>query len=557
MTAQFAARSTRRFRTGASLARRDTLRAHGPADRAQRFAELQQRLAGAVAAADADREQSAIVVVPSRRVDKWHESPAETRAYEERLLCMTLLLRRPNLHLVYVTSEPVAPALVEHWLSLVPSGARARLTLLSANDPSARPLAGKLLARPLLLHRIRRALPDRELAHLVPYSPVAADCELALALGIPLYGADPRHARFGTKSGCRELFASVGIAHPLGVENVTSLAGAVEAVAQIRARKPAVAELVVKLNEGVSGDGNAIVDVRGLPRPGAAAEPAAIERRLRAMAFESEHAAFAQYLARVEAHGAIVEERIIGRELRSPSVQLDVLPCGAVEIAATHDQLLGGPSGQSFLGCRFPADPAYAAAITVEALVVGARLAREGVIGRFAIDFVVVRDEAGAWQQYAIEINLRKGGTTHPLLTLTLLTGGRYDRQRACFEVAGDGPRHLVATDHLTLAPHAATELLLDAMASRGLGFDRTAGTGVVLHMLSSAGPAGRVGLTAIGRSPEQAARLYERAAAALVETAEDARHAASRRDLRQGAGLAARAYAAATAATAGFGEPS
>ena len=49
------------------------------------------------------------------------------------------------------------------------------------------------------------------------------------------------------------------------------------------------------------------------------------------------------------------------------------------------------------------------------------------MLGRFAVDFVVVRDGAGAWTPYAIELNLRKGGTTHPFLTLQFLTDGRYD----------------------------------------------------------------------------------------------------------------------------------
>ena len=38
--------------------------------------------------------------------------------------------------------------------------------------------------------------------------------------------------------------------------------------------------------------------------------------------------------------------------------------CSEVEVLSTHDQLLGGPSGKIYLGCQFPADPAYAAAIT-------------------------------------------------------------------------------------------------------------------------------------------------------------------------------------------------
>jgi len=281
-------------------------------------------------------------------------------------------------------------------------------------------------------------------------------------------------------------------------------------------------ELVVKLNEGVSGDGNAIVDLGGLPRPGATGERDAIERRLRAMAFEAPSARFRPYMERMRARGAVVEERILGSGLCSPSVQLQITPGGDVEVLSTHDQLLGGPGGQSFLGASFPADPAYAGTITSQALIVGARLAREGVVGRFAIDFVVVRSADGAWDPYAIEINLRKGATTHPFLALALLTGGRYDAAGARFTTPAGSARHLVATDHLTFAElrDLGVRELLEIVERHGLRFDRARGSGVVLHMLSAAGGAGRVGLTAIGESADAAARLYERAGAVLLEEA-------------------------------------
>src|SRR5439155_255317 len=90
-----------------------------------------------------------------------------------------------------------------------------------------------------------------------------------------------------------------------------------------------------------------------------------------------------------------------------------VTPLGKVELLSTHDQLLGGPTGQAYLGCRFPADPEYAVAITREAAKIGNRVAKEGVIGRFALDFVTVRRN-GSWQPYAIELNLRKAWTRKP-----------------------------------------------------------------------------------------------------------------------------------------------
>ncbi|MDX6720619.1 MAG: hypothetical protein QOJ63_2873 [Solirubrobacteraceae bacterium] len=157
-----------------------------------------------------------------------------------------------------------------------------------------------------------------------------------------------------------------------------------------------------------------------------------------------------------------------------------------------------------------------------QALTVGARLAHEGVIGRFAIDFVVVRDADGVWRSYAIEINLRKGGTTHPFLALQLLTGGSYDPEQARFTVPDGGCRHMVATDHLKIAQLRDLSLdeLLSILDRRGLRFDHASGAGVVLHMLSAASDAGRLGLTAIADTPDAAARLAERVAAVLLEQA-------------------------------------
>jgi hypothetical protein len=218
----------------------------------------------------------------------------------------------------------------------------------------------------------------------------------------------------------------------------------------------------------------------------------------------------------------VVEERVAGRDVRSPSVQLRVTPLGAVELLSTHDQLLGGPSGQSYLGCRFPAHAEYAVAITREAAKIGRRLAREGVLGRFALDFVVVRDEAGAWRAYAIELNLRKGGTTHPFLTLQFLTDGHYDPETATFTAPNGRTKCFVASDHLESPRYRAftPEDLFDIVARRGLSFDHARQTGVIFHMMSALSERGRVGLTAVGDSPAEADRLYAAAQAALDEEA-------------------------------------
>jgi hypothetical protein len=228
------------------------------------------------------------------------------------------------------------------------------------------------------------------------------------------------------------------------------------------------------------------------------------------------------YLAQLAQDGGIVEERVTGGEIRSPSVQLRVTPLGEVELLSTHDQLLGGPSGQSYLGCRFPADFGYAQAISREAERIGERLAQEGVLGRFAVDFVVVRDGSGAWTPYAIEVNLRKGGTTHPFLTLQFLTDGRYDPVTALFTAPSGREKHLVATDHLEsdLLRGLTVDDLFDIAVRNRLHFDQARQTGIVFHMMSALTELGRVGLTAVADSREQADAAYRRAERVLLEEA-------------------------------------
>ena len=183
----------------------------------------------------------------------------------------------------------------------------------------------------------------------------------------------------------------------------------------MRAERPEIEQVLLKLNEGVSGEGNAKVDLSGLPAQGGDGESSAIEERIRGMSFESDgHDPRPLPGKARRRRGASSRSGSRATSSAVPSVQLRVTPLGKVELLSTHDQLLGGPSGQTFLGCRFPADPEYAPQITAEAAKIGARLAAEGVIGRFALDFVTVRRN-GAWIPYAIELNLRKGRHDAPL----------------------------------------------------------------------------------------------------------------------------------------------
>jgi pheganomycin biosynthesis PGM1-like protein len=498
-----------------------------PDEAQKRFDELQEKLVPLWQSIERmTQDEQTIVVVCSMTLEDPNMPAAVVQAYEERFLFLLLLLRQPRARLVYVTSQAVHPSIVDYYLGLlpgiIPSHARRRLHLVSPLDGSSRPLSEKLLERPRLLEQIRGLVPNPDRAHLIPFNTTELERDLALALGIPMYGADPRFFPYGTKTGCRRLFAEQGVRHPLGREDLSTTAELSAAIAELRAERPGMSQVIVKLNEGVSGEGNALLSLEGLS-DGAGQEE--IEERLRELQFELPEITYDDYTDMLEKRGGVVEERIVGEEFRSPSVQMRVTPLGKLEVLSTHDQLLGGPSGQSYLGCIFPADRGYATAITREAVKVGERLAEEGVIGRFAMDFVAVRGTDGGWEPYAIELNLRKGGTTHPFLTLQFLTDGAYDAEAAVFTAPSGKQKFFVASDHVESPAYRAltADDLFDLGVRTGLHFDQSRQTGVVFHMMSALGEWGRTGLTAVEETPEGAYALYERAVATVDEEAQAA----------------------------------
>ena len=475
------------------------------------FAALQARLRPFESTDDAAlAEERTVLAIPSIDLDRelLARHVADIPGMEERCMYLAFALRRPRVRLVVVTCLPVRDEVVDYYLGLVPAeDARARLHLLSPEDASPRPLAQKILERPELLARLRDLIPDRRGAFIMPFNVRGHERDLALELDVPIYGVDHRFARHGIKSGCRELFASAGASHPPGASGLCSAAEVAEALIALRHGRPGLEAAVVKLDDAVYGEGNRVIDLRDLPSPGTREERPAIDVRLRGLP--------PAYLEKLR-EGGIVEELIAG-EVHSPSVQMRILPGGDPVVVSTHDQVLGGELGQTFVACRFPADRAYAAVIVREARKVGDALAAAGIVGRFGIDFVVARRD-GDWVPHAVEINLREGGTSHPYGALWLLTDGSLDEDKTSFRTPSGQAKYYVATDRLGDPGYRGILLrdFLSAARTAGLGWDPGAQTGAVFHMLRALEEQGAMGVTAIGDSPEQAHEIHLRAAALL-----------------------------------------
>src|SRR5688500_6145584 len=227
------------------------------------FAELQQRLRAlwpSVTLRSVGDVERTVVVVHSISMDVPDHLIPVFPAYEERFLCLVLsLLRSRRSRVIYVTSQPILPRLVDYYFGLVPEldtpEARSRFSVVSLVDGRNEPLTRKLLARPGAIERIKALVAQPELAFLLPFATSADEVELAVRLGLPLYGADPRLDWLGTKTGSRRVFAEEGVPHARGFD-VGSEQDVLRALGELQSETA-----VLKLDRGVSGLGNALVDI--------------------------------------------------------------------------------------------------------------------------------------------------------------------------------------------------------------------------------------------------------------------------------------------------------
>ena len=465
-----------------------------------------------------------VVVVPGLSMDP--EVLAKVTGcqhYEERQLSMLTLLHLPRTRLVFVSSLALDPTIVEYHLRLLPGvdleDARRRLVMFSTSDGSARSLTQKLLERPRLLARMRDVIGDPLLAHLSVFNSTPLERTLAVQLGIPLYGCDARLLEWGGKSGSRRAFREAGIDLPDGVEDLGDVGDLASALAALKARHPSLTRAVMKLNHGFSGEGNAVFSYAGCPDEHT-------ERWIAAhlplnLAIEARDLCWERYAMKLREQGGIVEEWIAGDGLRSPSVQMRITPLGGLETISTHDQILGGPSGQIFQACTFPADPAYAHEIQSLAARVGEALKAKGVLGRFGVDFVSVPQDGG-WRHRAIEINLRKGGTTHTFQMLQFLTQGRYDAGRTQLVTPDGGTRAYYATDNVVSPAYRrlTPQDLFEIAEQRGVRWDAASQTGVTFGLVGAIAEFGKLGMVAIDADTTAARRRFRSAVAVLDEEA-------------------------------------
>jgi hypothetical protein len=466
--------------------------------------------------------RKSIVFIPSQSFDQRELAKLKAALqYEERQLCILFELADPNVRIVYVTSMPIDASIVDYYLKFLETtsqisvqNARSRLLILSCNDPRLIPLTSKLLRRPKLIKKIKEFI-EPSYSYMIPYLGSNLEKQLALNLQIPLIGTDPSLNYWGTKAGGREVFELAGLPLPAGTGLAKSVEELAAEVLKLYLREGRPRQIVVKLNVGFSGKGNALLTASKIsPEETVQRVKELLENDLEFCSHEEHWEGFQEQL---KIYGAIAEIWV-PNVISSPSAQVSILVSGEVEVISTHEQVL---DGGIYLGCTYPAKDLYRLQLIDYGHKVGLILADKGCLERFAVDFVVSQTGAEI-EVHCIEINIRWGGTSHPFITAKYLTKGEVSQDGRL--MGADGlEKFYVSSDNIQNEAFIGLnpDDFLDLTRSREtLSFSNESLTGTTFHLISAIPQFGKFGMTAIANSREAAQQLHQQAEEELKELA-------------------------------------
>lgn len=456
---------------------------------------------------DAGNEKVQIIACPSISLKREDiEKIVAIDLYEMRSLWQILYAVKRNIHVLYLSSNPVETENVKHLLKCVglDEEVRSRISFYDMAEYGGINLSEKIINSGKFLNTLHKQI-EKFPTFLMPFNYTDIERRLAGILGIPVFGCHPTLSYWQTKSGNKTIFRRAEIPMPEGVENVKSREDIIFGVMNLWRQHPAQMKYMVKLDSGVSGEGNALLE---LDMPFEKFDHLSIkdkldyiEERLMQMRFQQKDLSFDEFAQRMQA-GGIIENFLEGENFYSPSSQGYIHPNLNVELLATHEQILD-QSGMKYLGCRFPAPKDIRSMLSRWTKQIGNELSKIGVLGFFSVDYIVYTNAEGQEEVKVIEINIRQGGTTHPYQTAKLVTNSRFNDETGLLETQEGQPVHYFANDnfcrdHLKNSPPKS---LIGYLEKQGVLFNPRTKKGAVLHMLNSMSHFGKLGYTVIAPS--------------------------------------------------------
>ena len=426
--------------------------------------------------------------------------------FEERNLYYLACLTHIKTRFVAVLADAVDDAFIDYCVDHVASARgidraslRERFEVVRVSTHGDEHLSRAILRQPDVLENLRAKV-RRAINPIIDFWLVSPEeIQLAALLDCPYYGLPEGALQFDNKSNARDLFREIGLRIPRGEEHVSSPQEAWAALRRV-AEQSGADEYLIKLNCEEAGKGIAIVGRESISRPfDAFLDLIKVPKSI----------PVDEFLQALSSQGATVEEFISAPIKACPSVKMEILTDGSVRNLATHDQVL---SGLAYSGSRFPADESYRADLIRIGYRVSEAASKKGARGIVSVDFLATKDTPDVpWILWGMEINARKGATTHPYYWTRWLTDAAYSADTGkltcpagetvycASEFFSDPQLHLVAPS-----------FILDDLKKSGLDYQHRSRSGVFVHMLSSVQRFSKVGATVIARDSAETDRLSQ-----------------------------------------------
>ena len=453
---------------------------------------------------------------------------AGLRFYEERMLFFLFLLKYKKTKIVYVATEGFNEKLFDYYISMISSSPedfeekRSRLTYISIEDQTNDALTRKILKQKKFINRIKRQITDPERTILRCYNPTEAERKLSLQLEIPLFGSNQKYDFVGTKSGGRKVFKLAGANLIPGFSDLKNFTELSSAMARLISKYPSTKRLMIKRNYSSSGKGNCVFYWNNFaekyaidPKKMDLEEIAGLIRKNfnEFASFQNVKTDLNEYRMRFNKTGGIVELYIEGEIKFSPSTQVLITSKNKPRIISNHEQILGGPDNQVYLGCKFPSLESHRRLIIAEGEKIASWLAKKGVIGNFAIDYVVTYEKGMKKPTvYPIEINLRKGGTTHIFRIAYYLTGAKYNPKNGLL-LSDKTPIYYYALEAFENEKYKGLDPLelINLVSESKISFNKKTNKGALIYMPGMVAEYGKFGSICLGQSPEEAEEYYKK----------------------------------------------
>ncbi|MEM1312718.1 MAG: hypothetical protein AAGF07_04620 [Patescibacteria group bacterium] len=283
--------------------------------------------------------------------------------------------------------------------------------------------------------------------------------------------------KYGRKSYFREVCKKLDLPVAYGFEKLTNIEELINCIQQIPTPK-----ILLRLDEGVSGAGNFLVDKKDF-----------------ILKQESEKRSYIQRIfdtipQRLEGSGITVEnwfEDVIA----SPSLQFLINSKGETKLLSTHDQILEGEE-KWFVGSKYPS--VYSDYINSNVLPQGEKLGKyffsQGFIGEFGLDIIMTHET-----YYFVEANIRTLGTTYPREFVKKVNNGTLE-----------GLTYISKDVELKNFKNVTFELLIKVLET--LKYDFRSKSGLLIYNTATIPLIGRFDMVLVGTNSDMVNSLIQEA---------------------------------------------